>query len=419
MPEPDPRWDDPTLDHAWVQIRRLRGLGPGRSRRDAEAKQIGSGQEAILTIHTDADGASRIDRGLLTTVCMVSEVHVVADRPGRSPGRGDGHGRQVGLLKCERCWNFRPTVGQSSEHPTLCDRCVRVLAEVESALSTVSSPPIRLAVCVSGGGTTLAEPGRTGSPSGSFRAEVVQVIASRARDRRDRPGRGGGLAGRGRGPLGRSVAEHSAAIFDRIRAAGADLVILGGFLSLLEIPDDYRGRVINVHPSLIPAFSGQGFHGLHVHQAAIEWGVKLSGCTVHFVDATYDTGPIIFQVPVPVLATDTPRASPPASSRPSARHCPRRSACSPRASSGSRGGGCSSCRDRRSGQRDVLELELQRDRDDLARGLVDERVVAGLAGGVDEQILEADPGVLGPGVVVAAVLLEARPVRLSGATSGC
>ena len=105
---------------------------------------------------------------------------------------------------------------------------------------------------------------------------------------------------------GRSVAAHSAAIFQRIREAGADLVILGGFLSLLQIPDDFRGRVMNVHPSLIPAFSGQGFHGLHVHQAAIERGVKLSGCTVHFVDETYDTGPIIFQLPVPVLGADTP-----------------------------------------------------------------------------------------------------------------
>ena len=63
--------------------------------------------------------------------------------------------------------------------------------------------------------------------------------------------------------------------------------------------------MINIHPSLIPAFSGKGFHGRAVHQAAIDAGVKLSGCTVHFADDTYDTGPIIFQVPVPVLDDDT------------------------------------------------------------------------------------------------------------------
>ena len=168
-------------------------------------------------------------------------------------------------------------------------------------------PPIRLAVCVSGGGTTLQNLiDRIGD--GRLPAQIVQVIAGKpgvaAIDRAEAAGVPVAVEARGK----RSVADHSAAIFDPIRAAGADLVILGGFLALLEIPDDYRGRVINVHPSLIPAFSGKGFHGRHVHEAAIDWGVKLSGCTVHFVDATYDTGPIIFQIPVPVLATDTPES---------------------------------------------------------------------------------------------------------------
>jgi len=171
-------------------------------------------------------------------------------------------------------------------------------------LSATASPPTRLAVCVSGDGTTLQNLVDRIS-AGLLAAEVVQVIASK-------PGIGAviraelvGLPVAVEARSGRSVADHSAAIFGRTRDARADLVVLGGFLSLLQIPDDYRGRVINVHPSLIPAFSGKGFHGSHVHEAAIDWGVKLSGCTVHFVDATYDTGPIIFQLPVPVLATDT------------------------------------------------------------------------------------------------------------------
>jgi len=171
-------------------------------------------------------------------------------------------------------------------------------------LSATAGPPIRLAVCVSGGGTTLQNLVDR-ITAGLLAAEVVQVVAGK-------PGIGAIIRAESAGlPVavearsGRSVADHSAAIFGRIRDARADLVVLGGFLSLLQIPDDYRGRVINVHPSLIPAFSGKGFHGSHIHQAAIEWGVKLSGCTVHFVDATYDTGPIIFQLPVPVLATDT------------------------------------------------------------------------------------------------------------------
>ncbi len=169
----------------------------------------------------------------------------------------------------------------------------------------IHDPPIRLAVCVSGGGTTLQNL-IDRVADGRLRASVVRVVAGRP---------GIGAIGRAEGAgipvtveprAGRSLADFSAAVFDPIRRSGADLVILGGFLSLLEIPADYRGRVINIHPSLIPAFSGKGFHGPAVHRAAIEAGVKLSGCTVHFADDTYDTGPIIFQVPVPVLNDDTP-----------------------------------------------------------------------------------------------------------------
>ncbi len=105
---------------------------------------------------------------------------------------------------------------------------------------------------------------------------------------------------------GKTLEQFSRAIFEPIRAQRADLVVLGGFLSLVTIPPDYAGRVINIHPSLIPAFCGKGFHGEAVHRAAIAMGVKVSGCTVHFADDTYDTGPIILQRPVPVLDDDTP-----------------------------------------------------------------------------------------------------------------
>ena len=167
-----------------------------------------------------------------------------------------------------------------------------------------ADPPLRLAVCVSGGGTTLQNL-LDRINGGTLAAEVVQVIASRHDIRAIGRAEAAGVPVVVEARAGRAVAAHAAAIFDHVRAHQADLVILAGFLSLLQIPDDYRGRVINVHPSLIPAFSGKGYHGAHVHQAAIDWGVKLSGCTVHFVDDTYDTGPIIFQIPVPVLAIDT------------------------------------------------------------------------------------------------------------------
>lgn len=102
--------------------------------------------------------------------------------------------------------------------------------------------------------------------------------------------------------------EFSARILDHCRQAGVELVCMAGFLQLLHISDDFLGRVMNIHPALIPAFSGKGYHGLHVHRSAVEMGVKVSGCTVHFADNEYDHGPIILQRPVPVLDDDTPEA---------------------------------------------------------------------------------------------------------------
>jgi len=93
--------------------------------------------------------------------------------------------------------------------------------------------------------------------------------------------------------------------FDAIREAKVSLVVMGGFLQHLLIPDDFQNRVINIHPSLIPAFSGHGYYGLRVHQAAIDFGVKVTGCTVHYVDNEYDHGPVLIQQTCSVLPNDT------------------------------------------------------------------------------------------------------------------
>jgi phosphoribosylglycinamide formyltransferase-1 len=102
-----------------------------------------------------------------------------------------------------------------------------------------------------------------------------------------------------------SPAEYEQRNFDLCRAAGVKYVVMAGFLKHLPIPADFENRVINIHPSLIPAFCGQGMYGLKVHQAAIDYGAKISGCTVHFVDNQFDHGPIIGQWPVPVQDDDT------------------------------------------------------------------------------------------------------------------
>jgi phosphoribosylglycinamide formyltransferase-1 len=107
-----------------------------------------------------------------------------------------------------------------------------------------------------------------------------------------------------------TVVERGAAFAERVWAAvrghSPRLVCLAGWLHLLPIPDDFRQRVLNIHPSLLPSFGGKGMYGHHVHEAVLRSGVTESGCTIHFADDTYDTGPIVLQKRVPVLVGDTP-----------------------------------------------------------------------------------------------------------------
>lgn len=94
-------------------------------------------------------------------------------------------------------------------------------------------------------------------------------------------------------------------IFEYLDFYNVDLAVMGGWIKLLEIPPEWTNRVMNIHPSLMPSFCGKGMYGHHVHDAVIESGVKISGCTVHFVDNEYDHGPIIIQKPVSVYSEDT------------------------------------------------------------------------------------------------------------------
>jgi formyltetrahydrofolate-dependent phosphoribosylglycinamide formyltransferase len=168
--------------------------------------------------------------------------------------------------------------------------------------------PLRLAVLLSGGGTTLQNL-MDHAADGRMPGRVVQVVSSNSQAfglvRAEQAGVTAAVVER---KTCRSRQEFSERIFDACRSADADLICLGGFLQLLSVPDDYRGRMLNIHPSLIPAFCGKGFHGRRVHEAVLETGVKVSGCTVHFVDEEYDHGPIVSQRAVPVLEDDTPES---------------------------------------------------------------------------------------------------------------
>jgi phosphoribosylglycinamide formyltransferase-1 len=166
-------------------------------------------------------------------------------------------------------------------------------------------PPIRLAVLLSGGGTTLQN-FLDRIAGGRLVAEIILVISNRydayGLERAERAGIPTAVVQRADCA---SREEFGLRIFHLIREHKADLVCLSGFLQLLPIPDDFLGRVLNIHPSLIPAFCGKGFYGHHVHEAALQMGVKVSGCTVHFADNVYDHGPIVLQRTVPVLEGDT------------------------------------------------------------------------------------------------------------------
>ena len=107
-----------------------------------------------------------------------------------------------------------------------------------------------------------------------------------------------------------SIADYSRALADTLTEAKIDLVVLAGFLTIIDeqVYEAFPNRIINVHPALIPSFCGKGFYGLHVHEAALAKGVKVSGATVHIVTPECDAGPIILQRAVEVREDDTPES---------------------------------------------------------------------------------------------------------------
>jgi len=171
-------------------------------------------------------------------------------------------------------------------------------------MSTVARS-FRIAVLISGGGTTLKnliEKIRRGQ----LHVEIVLVVSSSPNARGLQFAHDAGI------PTAivdskcfASKEEFSRAILDPCRAAQADLVVMAGFLKRVTVAEDFINRVTNIHPGLIPAFCGQGFYGHRVHQAVLDYGAKLSGCTIHFADNQYDHGPVILQRAVPVMEDDT------------------------------------------------------------------------------------------------------------------
>lgn len=164
---------------------------------------------------------------------------------------------------------------------------------------------LRVAVLLSGSGTSF-ENLCAEIDAGRVPARIVAVLASKA-------GAGGLVRAERRGIPALAVPRKQHPDIDRFNDALHEalapfepgLVALLGFLSPFQLRGRYEGRALNVHPALVPAFSGRGFYGHRVHEAALAAGVRVSGATVHFVDEEYDHGPIILQRAVPVLQGDT------------------------------------------------------------------------------------------------------------------
>lgn len=170
----------------------------------------------------------------------------------------------------------------------------------------MTSPTLRIAVLLSGSGTSL-ENLLEHIDSGAVPGRVEVVIASKEKafglERARRRGIPAVAVVRKRHP---EVGDFNDALHAALDDHDVDLVLLLGFLSPFETRGKFDGRTMNVHPALIPAFCGKGFYGHRVHEAVLEAGVKLTGATIHFVDAEYDHGPIILQEAVPVQDDDTP-----------------------------------------------------------------------------------------------------------------
>lgn len=167
----------------------------------------------------------------------------------------------------------------------------------------------RVAVFVSGGGTNLQallDAQAAGKiPSGEIVLVVSSSPAAYALTRAEKAGVSSVVCSRKE--LGSQEA-FEAAILEKLEAYKIDIIVLAGFMSILsrDFTDRYPERMLNVHPSLIPAFCGQGYYGLRVHEAALARGVKVTGATVHFVNEIPDGGRILLQKAVPVQDGDTP-----------------------------------------------------------------------------------------------------------------
>ncbi len=229
----------------------------------------------------------------------------------KSPNLKPLHAKCMELLSSFKSWQVEHVYRESNvEADELANQAmdkkgnVDLVGQIEPELP--KKPPLRLAILLSGGGTTMLNIDDE-IKSGRLNAEIALVISSRSNVKGIERAKKIGIE-----PViirkkdYSDIDSFSDSIVKVLDQAKIDLVIQAGWLCLWKIPPNYDNRVMNIHPALLPSFGGQGMWGHHVHEAVLNHGCKISGCTVHFANNHYDKGPIIVQLACHVEESDSP-----------------------------------------------------------------------------------------------------------------
>ena len=227
----------------------------------------------------------------------------------KSPNLKDLYAQCMDLLLEFSGWKVTHVYRESNKDAdALANRAMDMRKDVVLAGKTKNDQgkKLRIGILLSGGGRTMENIQQEIS-AGNLNAEIVLVISSRSSVKGiDRAKNIGIVPKIIRKKDYDNIARFSAAITYELEEAKVDLVVQAGWLCLWQIPGNYKNRVMNIHPALLPSFGGRGMWGHHVHEAVLKTGCKVSGCTVHFCTNEYDKGPIIVQRTCPVEDDDTP-----------------------------------------------------------------------------------------------------------------
>ena len=256
----------------------------------------------------DAAGRMNVEKILIRSDSELMVRQIRGEYKVKSPGLAEIYSQCIEMLTHFANWKIEHIPrAQNHKADLLVNRSLDSRQDVEESEQVKEDQkPIRLGILLSGGGRTMMNL-LAQINTGKLNASIALVISSRSTVPGVEKAKAAGLnlkvVRRKDYP---DVESFSRVIAAQLKATKVDLVVQAGWLCLWNIPDDYKNRVMNIHPALLPSFGGQGMWGHHVHENVLRAGCKVSGCTVHFCTNEYDEGPIIVQRCCPVKEGDTP-----------------------------------------------------------------------------------------------------------------